>query len=296
MYKSFFGLKELPFTLTPNTDFYYGLPPHQEAIVVLEVALKSGEGFIKITGEVGTGKTLLLRKIMNSDIVDGYEIAYLPNPYLTAPEMRLALAKELNVSLTASDEISVTDAINHRLIELNRSGKKVMVLIDEAQDLPDETLEAIRLFGNLETESTKLVQIVLFGQPELDLRLAQEEFRQLRQRITFSYRLRSLTFDETKSYINYRLKVAGYQGSPLFSDKSMKKLWKGSRGIPRLINVLAHKSLMLAYGRGQYVVKPDAVRLAVNDTEDAVIKRKGVNVLLILAALMVITVAALMVQ
>ena len=289
MYKSFFGLKKLPFTLTPNTDFYYGLPPHQEAMVVLKVALESGEGFIKVTGEVGTGKTLLLRKIMNSDIVDGYEIAYLPNPYL-------ALAKELNVSLTASDEISVTDAINHRLIELNRSGKKVMVLIDEAQDLPDETLEAIRLFGNLETESTKLVQIVLFGQPELDLRLAQDEFRQLRQRITFSYRLRSLTFDETRSYINYRLKVAGYQGSPLFSDKSMKKLWKGSRGIPRLINVLAHKSLMLAYGRGQYVVKPDAVRLAVNDTEDAVIKRKGVNVLLILAALMVITVAALMVQ
>ena len=277
MYESFFGLKELPFTLTPNTDFYYGLPPHQEAMVVLKVALESGEGFIKVTGEVGTGKTLLLRKIMNS-------------------EMRLALAKELNVSLTASDEISVTDAINHRLIELNRSGKKVMVLIDEAQDLPDETLEAIRLFGNLETESTKLVQIVLFGQPELDLRLAQDEFRQLRQRITFSYRLRSLTFDETRSYINYRLKVAGYQGSPLFSDKSMKKLWKGSRGIPRLINVLAHKSLMLAYGRGQYVVKPDAVRLAVNDTEDAVIKRKGVNVLLILAVLMVITVAALMVQ
>lgn len=296
MYESFFGLKELPFTLTPNTDFYYGLPPHQEAMVVLKVALESGEGFIKVTGEVGTGKTLLLRKIMNSDIVDGYEIAYLPNPYLTASEMRLALAKELNVSLTASDEISVTDAINHRLIELNRSGKKVMVLIDEAQDLPDETLEAIRLFGNLETESTKLVQIVLFGQPELDLRLAQDEFRQLRQRITFSYRLRSLTFDETRSYINYRLKVAGYQGSPLFSDKSMKKLWKGSRGIPRLINVLAHKSLMLAYGRGQYVVKPDAVRLAVNDTEDAVIKRRGVNVLLILAALMVITVAALMVQ
>ena len=296
MYESFFGLKELPFTLTPNTDFYYGLPPHQEAMVVLKVALESGEGFIKVTGEVGTGKTLLLRKIMNSDIVDGYEIAYLPNPYLTPPEMRQALEKELNVSLTASDEISETDAINHRLIELNRSGKKVMVLIDEAQDLPDETLEAIRLFGNLETESTKLVQIVLFGQPELDLRLAQDEFRQLRQRITFSYRLRSLTFDETRSYINYRLKVAGYQGSPLFSDKSMKKLWKGSRGIPRLINVLAHKSLMLAYGRGQYVVKPDAVRLAVNDTEDAVIKRRGVNVLLILAALMVITVAALMVQ
>ena len=233
MYKSFFGLKELPFTLTPNTDFYYGLPPHQEAIVVLEVALKSGEGFIKITGEVGTGKTLLLRKIMNSGIVENYEVAYLPNPYLTAPEMRLALARELSVDLKASDEISVTDAINHRLIELNHQGKKVMVLIDEAQDLPEETLEAIRLFGNLETESAKLVQIVLFGQPELDYRLSDEKFRQLRQRITFSYRLRSLTFDETRAYINYRMNIAGYQGGAVFTEGALKKLWKGSRGIPR---------------------------------------------------------------
>ena len=296
MYKSFFGLKELPFTLTPNTDFYYGLPPHQEAIVVLEVALKSGEGFIKITGEVGTGKTLLLRKIMNSGIVENYEVAYLPNPYLTAPEMRLALARELSVDLKESDEISVTDAINHRLIELNQQGKKVMVLIDEAQDLPEETLEAIRLFGNLETESAKLVQIVLFGQPELDFRLSDEKFRQLRQRITFSYRLRSLTFDETRAYINYRMNIAGYQGGAVFTEGSLKKLWKGSRGIPRLINVLAHKCLMLAYGRGQYKVKSDVVKMAVNDTEDATKSNSAARTLCVLFFLIIVVIVTLFFQ
>lgn len=293
MYKSFFGLKELPFTLTPNTDFYYGLPPHQEAMVVLEVALKSGEGFIKITGEVGTGKTLLLRKIMNSEQVAGYEIAYLPNPYLTASEMRLALAKELQVDLKANDEISVTDAINHRLIELNQQGKQVMVLIDEAQDLPDETLEAIRLFGNLETESAKLVQIVLFGQPELDYRLNQDRFRQLRQRISFSYRLRPLTLDETSAYIAYRLKVAGLTGANLFTEKALKTLWQGSRGIPRLINVLAHKSLMLAYGKGQGTIKPNIVKLAILDTEDATSQNVGKMILGILLAIMVLMIITL---
>lgn len=269
MYKSFFRLKELPFTLTPNTDFYYGLPPHQEALVVLQVALQSGEGFIKITGEVGTGKTLLLRKIMNSELAENYEIAYLPNPYLTASEMRLALAKELSIEIRDNDEISVTDAINHRLIELNQQGRNVVVLIDESQDLPDETLEAIRLFGNLETESSKLVQIVLFGQPELDIRLRSDDFRQLRQRISFSYRLRSLSFDETRAYINYRLKTAGYEGVPLFTDRAIRSLWKGSRGIPRLINVLAHKCLMLAYGQGTIKIRPKIVRMAIFDTEDA---------------------------
>lgn len=269
MYKSFFGLKELPFSLTPNTDFYYGLPPHQEALSVLQVALDSGEGFIKVTGEVGTGKTLVLRKIMNSDWAEKFVIAYLPNPYLTATEMRVALAKELNIDVQGSTELSITDQINHRLIEINKQEKKVVVLIDEAQDLPDETLEAIRLFGNLETEHDKLVQIVLFGQPELDHRLSTDKFRQLRQRIAFSYKLRPLTKEETKAYINYRLKIAGYEGSNIFTNKSISVLWLHSRGIPRLMNILAHKSLMLAYGRGLSIIKPKYVKMAAMDTEDA---------------------------
>ncbi len=291
MYKAFFGLKEAPFALTPNTSYYYGLPPHQEALQVLQTALESGEGFIKVTGEVGTGKTLVLRKLMNADWSWQFEIAYLPNPYLTASEMRVALAKELGLDdFSANDELSVTDAINRRLIELNGEGRHVVMLVDEAQDLPDETLEAIRLFGNLETESAKLIQIVLFGQPELDYRLSLDHFRQLRQRISFSYSLRALNFDETSAYISYRLKVAGYNGYPLFTKSALKKLWKASRGIPRLINILAHKGLMLAYGKGISKIKASMIKEAIADTPDAQLN-KGVGKTLVLMFLLLIVVA-----
>ena len=145
----------------------------------------------------------------------------------------------------------------------------MVVLIDEAQALPDETLEAIRLFGNLETESSKLLQIVLFGQPELDARLAKPHLRQLRQRIGFSYCLRPLRFDETRAYLEHRLQVSGYRGAPLFAGRAMRLLWRASRGIPRLINILAQKCLMLAYGQGVRQVDSRLVRLAIRDTDDA---------------------------
>jgi MSHA biogenesis protein MshM len=291
MYESFFGLKEPPFALTPNTGFYYGLPPHQEALQVLKTALEEGEGFIKVTGEVGTGKTLVLRKLMNADWSWNFEIAYLPNPYLTASEMRVSLARELGIeNLSDGGELSVTDAINRRLIEIHREGRRVMVLIDEAQDLPDETMEAIRLFGNLETESEKLIQIVLFGQPELDQRLNQDKFRQFRQRISFSYSLRPLNFPETEAYIQYRLKVAGYEGYQLFTKGAVKKLWKASRGVPRLINVLAHKSLMLAYGSGSLRIKRGMVKYAVLDTPDATGYRSGSSTVLLSILLILIAV------
>ncbi|MGN1356432.1 MAG: ExeA family protein [Succinivibrionaceae bacterium] len=283
MYESFFGLREQPFALTPNTSFYYGLPPHQEALEVLRVAIENGEGFIKVTGEVGTGKTLVLRKIMNSELASDCEIAYLPNPYLSASELRVALVRELEIpDVQDNDELSVTDAIHCHLIEAHRRGKKVLVLIDEAQDLPDETLEAIRLFGNLETESEKLLQIVLFGQPELDERLSQKKFRQLRQRITFSYELRPLNLMETSAYINYRLHASGYSGAPLFTGGAISCIWKASRGIPRLINVLCHKSLMLAYGSGVLRIKKKTVRYAIEDTPDARYRSSKVPVVLLM--------------
>ncbi len=143
------------------------------------------------------------------------------------------------------------------------------MLLDEAQALPDASLEAIRLFGNLETESSKLLQVVLFGQPELDSRLRAEHLRQLRQRITFSCQLRPLQCDETRAYLAWRLAVSGYQGAPLFTPAAVRRLWRASRGIPRLINVLAHKSLMLAFGKGEARIGPRLVRAAVRDTEDA---------------------------
>ncbi|MEV3816213.1 ExeA family protein [Aeromonas salmonicida] len=271
MYLNHFGLQEAPFGLTPNTGFYYGLPPHEEALQVLNWALAQGEGFIKVTGEVGTGKTLLCRKLLSELGSEAHPVrlAWLPNPHLTPAELRTALALELGLSVREGAELDLTDRIHRHLISLHQQGSRVVVLIDEAQALPDETLEAIRLFGNLETESNKLLQIVLFGQPELDARLAKPHLRQLRQRIGFSYCLRPLRFDETRAYLEHRLQVSGYRGAPLFAGRAMRLLWRASRGIPRLINILAQKCLMLAYGQGARQIDSRLVRLAIRDTDDA---------------------------
>ncbi|WP_447778630.1 ExeA family protein [Aeromonas veronii] len=271
MYLTHFGLQEAPFSLTPNTGFYYGLPPHEEALQVLNWALAQGEGFIKVTGEVGTGKTLLCRKLLSElgSEARPVRLAWLPNPHLTPAELRIALALELGLAVRDQSELDLTDRIHRHLISLHQQGSRVVVLIDEAQALPDETLEAIRLFGNLETESSKLLQIVLFGQPELDARLAKPHLRQLRQRIGFSYCLRPLSFDETRAYLEHRLQVSGYRGAPLFAGRAMRLLWRASRGIPRLINILAQKCLMLAYGQGVRQIDSHLVRLAIRDTDDA---------------------------
>ncbi|MBL0570604.1 MSHA fimbrial biogenesis protein MshM [Aeromonas hydrophila] len=271
MYLNHFGLQEAPFGLTPNTGFYYGLPPHEEALQVLNWALAQGEGFIKVTGEVGTGKTLLCRKLLSElgSEEQPVRLAWLPNPHLNPAELRIALALELGLAVRDQSELDLTDRIHRHLIALHQQGSRVVVLIDEAQALPDETLEAIRLFGNLETESSKLLQIVLFGQPELDARLAKPHLRQLRQRIGFSYCLRPLRFDETRAYLEHRLQISGYRGAPLFGGLALRQLWRASRGIPRLINILAQKCLMLAYGQGARQIDSRLVRLAVRDTDDA---------------------------
>lgn len=268
MYKAHFGLNEVPFSLTPNTQFYHPLVPHFEALQVLTTALAAGEGFIKVTGEVGTGKTLICRKLLN-ELGENYVIAYLPNPYLTPNEMRAAIASELSINASL-DQQQLTEALNHRLIELSADDKQVVLLIDEAQMLPHESLEALRLISNLETESHKLMQVVLFGQPELDLRLKQNNLRQLNQRITFSYQLRPLLKNETISYIEHRLAVSGYRGAPLFKPKALLLLHRASGGIPRLINVLAHKCLMLSYGQNVRNIDTKLVKLAIIDTDSAI--------------------------
>ncbi|NQZ93672.1 MAG: AAA family ATPase [Moritella sp.] len=268
MYKAHFGLTEVPFGLTPNTQFYHPLEPHFEALQVLTTALAAGEGFIKVTGEVGTGKTLICRKLLN-ELSDNYVIAYLPNPYLTPNEIRAAIASELSIDASL-DQHQLTEALNHRLIALSAEDKQVVLLIDEAQVLPHETLEALRLISNLETESKKLLQVVLFGQPELDTRLQQDNLRQLRQRITFSYQLRPLLANETSSYVEHRLTVSGYRGAPLFEAKALRLLHQASGGIPRLINILAHKCLMLSYGENVRNINIKLVKLAIQDTESAI--------------------------
>ncbi len=267
MYLYHFGLTELPFTLTPNTVFYVGLEPHNEALAVLLTALKTGEGFIKVVGEVGTGKTLLCRKLLN-EIPEHFVTAYIPNPYLKPDELRRAVAVELGVKQAQRMSVQLlTQRIQQRLLELHSEGHSVVLILDEAQALPEESLEALRLFTNLETETRKLLQVVLFAQPELDERLATTKFRQLKQRITFSYRLRPMTTLEVQRYIQHRLQVAGYKGAALFSRALTKKVAKVSQGIPRLVNVLCHKMLMLSYGQGQYQLTNKHLSAAIKDTE-----------------------------
>lgn len=267
MYLYHFGLRELPFTLTPNTSFYLGLEPHNEALAVLLTALKTGEGFIKVVGEVGTGKTLLCRKLLN-EIPTHFVTAYIPNPYLKPDELRRAVAVELGVKQAQRMSVQLlTERIQQRLLELHSQGHSVVLILDEAQALPAESLEALRLFTNIETETRKLLQVVLFAQPELDERLAEKSFRQLKQRITFSYSLRAMTALEVEHYIQHRLQVAGYKGMNLFSRAIAKKIAKVSLGIPRLVNIICHKMLMLGYGEGSYQLTTKHLALAIQDTE-----------------------------
>ncbi len=269
MYEHYFGLKEPPFAITPDTGFFFNFKSHQEALNVLRVALRSGEGFLKITGEVGTGKTLLCRTLL-AELGPEFVTAYIPNPFLEPDALRKALAVELGIALPGGvDQHELIELIYKRLIALAESGKRVVLCLDEAQALPDESLEALRLLTNLETQKAKLLQVVLFGQPELDARLASPALRQLRQRITFAYRLSPMDREGVGSYIRHRLSVAGYNGEPLFKDAVVRNLYRASRGIPRLINILSHKALMAAFGQGSRTVHGRHVRMAVLDTEDA---------------------------
>lgn len=273
MYLEFFGMRELPFTLTPNTDFFLDLDGHHQALQVIQLALESGEGFIMIIGEVGTGKTLLCRRLLNT-ISDNFVTAYIPNPFLTPDGLLLALAEELGLDVDhEKGRHHVLGEINKKLMAIKESGKQVVFLLDEAQAMPEESIEVLRLLTNLETESEKLLQVVLFGQPELNDLLAKDSLRQLRQRITFSYTLPTLTPEEVSSYINHRLGKSGFPGVNLFNAKAIQELARASAGIPRLINILCHKSLLVAYGRGDTKITNVHVQRAIMDTEDVRIEK-----------------------
>jgi MSHA biogenesis protein MshM len=269
VYRNHFGLREMPFGITPDTSFAYACNTHQEALNTLLVAVKNGEGFIKITGEVGTGKTLLCRRFLAA-IDPNHVSAYIPNPYLEPKTLFLALAEELRIALPRdADQHQLLKEFTRGLLNFARQGKTVVLCLDEAQAMPVETLEALRLLTNLETEKRKLLQVVLFGQPELDRNLEGESVRQLKQRITFQYRLTALGRDEVEQYIAHRLRVAGYKGAGLFGRSAARLVHRASGGVPRLINILAHKAMLLAYGEGAQAVTPAHVRQAAADTPAA---------------------------
>ena len=268
-YVSYFGLREPPFGITPDTSFFYAGRGTQQGLNTLLVALANGEGFIKITGEVGTGKTLLCRKFL-ATLDAGWVSAYIPNPTLDPRGLLLAIAEELGVAIDVGvDQHRLLKSINKCLLDLARLRKRVVLCMDECQAMPLETLEAVRLLTNLETEKRKLLHVVLFGQPELDQRLDQDSVRQLRQRITFQYRLTSLGRDEVDQYIAHRLRVAGYRGNRLFTRPATRLVHRFSSGVPRLINIMAHKAMMLAYGEGLQQVLPLHVRKAAADTPES---------------------------
>jgi len=269
MYLEHFKLTELPFSLTPNTNFYCDLPTHQEALNVLLLGLQQGEGFIKIIGEVGTGKTLICRLLLNT-LDERYETAYIPNPDQSGYSLRLSLAHELGLTVEKDlPQHLLMELITRRLLELHKAGKQTVLIIDESQALPIDCLEAVRLLTNLETEEKKLMQVVLFGQPELDDTLNQHALRQLKQRITFSYRLKPLNKNELDLYLCHRLAKAGYTYGMIFTLGAKKHLFKASGGLPRLLNVLCHKSLLVSYGRGLRRVDSKSMKRAIVDTESA---------------------------
>jgi len=275
MYEQFFGLREKPFSLTPDTDFFYRYSGHQEALNVLLVALRNGEGFVRIIGEVGTGKTLLCRhllKLLQNDCAT----VYLPNPLLTTHELYQAIASELQLPIPDGATVQqLCQRILEELIRLRDEDRPLVVLIDEAQAMPHRSLEALRLLSNLETEKEKLLHIFFFAQPEFEQRLAQPELRQLCQRISYSYRLPTLQQQELAGYLDHRLKIAGFQGGQLFHPGAIKMIYAASQGIPRLINLLAHKSLLAAYGKGVRQIDRELARRAIVDTSGADSVPKG---------------------
>lgn len=272
MYLQHFGLAQYPFSLTPNTHFFLKLPSHVEAFDRLIETLEHQGGFIKITGEVGTGKTMLCRKILGAleKHKHRYVTAYIPHPILGQQGLLHALAEELSVDYTADTRyrdllVKITD----QLISLSCESKFVVLFVDEAQAMPEESLEAIRLLSAGLDGERRLLQVVLFGQPELDTHLNQPALRPLQRQIAYSYKLPELDRAGVEAYVRHRLSRAGFGGSAMFSSSALDRLFEGSRGIPRLVNVLAHKSLMVAYGKGQQLVDRNHVAAAIEDTESA---------------------------
>ena len=275
MYLDFFKLNKEPFSLTPDTSFFLNSDYFKDALDTLVIAIDNGEGFIKVTGEVGTGKTLLCRKLLNH-YSDNIITAYIPNPNFSPKTIISALAKEIGLNFPLkTTEYDLQQLIRKNLIEFYNKDKKVILCIDEAQSMPDKTLEALRLLTNLETEKSKLLQVVLFGQPELDEKLQSRHLRQLRQRVSFSFKLKHLDFNILISYLTHRLVIAGYTGGELFEISSLKLLHHYSRGIPRLVNIIVRKALILCYGKGKPKITKAIMKQAIADTEDAYIDNKS---------------------
>lgn len=267
MYYGYFGLNQAPFKITPDTSLFFPGGNRGAVLDALIYAITSGEGIVKVVGEVGSGKTMLCR-MLEVELPENVDIVYLVNPSLSPDEILHAIAFELNLGVEANeDRIKVMNKLQNFLVEKHANNHQVVVFIEEAQSMPIATLEEIRLLSNLETSQNKLLQIVLFGQPELDDMIARKEIRQLKERITYSFNLNPLKQNEIREYIYARLRSCGYRAGELFSPSAIRSITRYSKGLLRRINILADKSLLAAYAGNQNTITTRQVRQAARDSE-----------------------------
>ncbi|MDR0755773.1 MAG: AAA family ATPase [Puniceicoccales bacterium] len=268
MYQQFFGFSEHPFNITPDPKFLYLSPAHREALSHLRYGIEQRKGFLVITGEVGCGKTLLCRTLLQSLDNSIFESAWLYSCQMSTEQLIRSVLKELEMPITKLPEHDHLDALNDFLLSKIKKGKEILLIIDEAQNLSYELLESIRLLSNLETEQRKLLQILLLGQPEFKFKLNQPQLRQLKQRILVYYELTTLSLEETKNYINHRLGLVSKQaGFPKFTYGAFRRIYKYTRGIPRVINHLCDKALISAYARLASKIEKKDIRNAIEDIE-----------------------------
>jgi type II secretory pathway predicted ATPase ExeA/septal ring-binding cell division protein DamX len=267
LYYPHFGLKEPPFKITPNTDFFFSGGNRGAVLDALVYAITNGEGIIKVVGEVGSGKTMLCR-MLQTILPEKIESIYLANPSVAPEDVLHAIAFELQLKVPKNaDRLKVMQLLQAHLLKRHEEGRQVVIFVEEAQGMPLGTLEEIRLLSNLETKQDKLLQIVLFGQPELDTNLSETHIRQLRERITHSFHLEPLGTKDIGEYLILRLRAAGYHGPHLFSEGAIKKLSASAEGLARRVNILADKSLLAAYADNVYQVTPKHVKAAIQDSE-----------------------------
>jgi general secretion pathway protein A len=266
MYKQYFHFAELPFSIAPDPHFFYMSRRHQEGLAHLLYGITVGGGFVALTGEVGTGKTTLCHCLLR-ELPDNIDIALILNPKLNAIELLATICDELGIAYDKQQQTlkQLVDALNHHLLAAHANGRRTVVLIDEAQNLSMEVLEQVRLLTNLETSKTKLLQIILVGQPELKQMLRRQDLRQLSQRITARYHLQPLSFVETRAYIRHRLQICGGD-SDLFKERAIRKIYKLSGGIPRVVNILCDRALLGAYAENASHVTPGMIKNAAKET------------------------------
>ncbi|MGP1675865.1 MAG: AAA family ATPase [Burkholderiales bacterium] len=266
MYLNHFGLDEPPFRITPHTDFFFAGANRGATLEALLYAITHDEGIVKVSGEVGSGKTMLCRVLMER--VPGHvDTILLSNPSLAREEILYAIADELKIVSGEQRQPLLLRMLQDRLIQLYSQDRRVVVLIDEAHAMPQETLEQIRLLSNLETSHAKLLQIVLFGQPELDQHLDLPHMRQLKERITHSFRLQPLARPDIEAYLDFRMRAAGYRGPKVFTPEAVRRIVKASEGLTRRVNLLADKSLLAAFADNQHGITARHVDRAIRDSE-----------------------------